>query len=275
MSYPLSQWRLLVTPPAHGAWNMAVDEMLLEEVDQAESLPCVRLYAWQPACLSIGYAQKFGEIDLERLHQHAWEWTRRPTGGRAILHADELTYSVVASSAEPRVSGSVIESYQRLSEALLVALNSLHIPAQAHPLSPSLNGQAAGAVCFEVPSNYEIVVGGKKLVGSAQARRKNGVLQHGSLPLSGDLTRITQVLYYPGEADRQDAAVRLLAHATTLESVLGKRLGWKAVAGSFMDAFSSVLNLDFIQVGLSEFELLRVERLVQDKYSHPTWLERI
>ncbi len=115
---------------------MAVDEALLDSAGQGLSLPCLRLYSWDPPCLSIGYAQPSADIDQQRLFALGWDWVRRPTGGRAILHTDELTYSVVASLAEPRVSGSVLESYQRLSTALLTALHSLSIPAEALPIRP-------------------------------------------------------------------------------------------------------------------------------------------
>ncbi len=89
-------WRLLITPPAHGAWNMAVDEAILEAMGSGKSLPTLRLYAWEPACLSLGYAQPLTDVDMPRLQARGWEMVRRPTGGRAVLHTDELTYSVIA-----------------------------------------------------------------------------------------------------------------------------------------------------------------------------------
>jgi len=100
-------------------------------------------------------------------------------------------------------------------------------------------------VCFEVPSAYEITIDGKKLVGSAQARRKEGVLQHGSLPLYGDLTRILQVLVYPDEAARTRASERLLQRATTVETALGRKVTWEEAAQAFTKAFKSVFNLEF------------------------------
>ena len=112
-------WRLIIGAPARGAWNMAADEAILEHVGRGETIPTVRLYAWEPACLSLGHAQPFADIDLDRLRAHGWEMVRRPTGGRAILHTDELTYSVIAPNTEPRVTGSILESYNRLASALL------------------------------------------------------------------------------------------------------------------------------------------------------------
>jgi lipoate-protein ligase A len=275
MKYSLQQWRLLITPPSQGAWNMAVDEAILEAVEQKSGLPTLRLYSWDPPCLSIGYAQPSADIDLPRLFALGWHWVRRPTGGRAILHTDELTYSVIAPLSDPRVSGGVLESYQRLSYALLTALHVLQIPAVSQPGKSPANNQENGAVCFEVPSNYEITVQGKKLIGSAQARRKNVVLQHGTFPLRGDLTRITQVLAFTDESARSDAALRLLSHATTSEGLLGTGVSWQEAVDAVISGFQSELNLDFIREPLSPLEISRAEHLLHEKYTHPFWLERI
>jgi lipoate-protein ligase A len=254
---------------------MAVDEAILDAVGQNLALPTLRLYAWQPPCLSIGYAQPCADIDQDRLHQLGWDWVRRPTGGRAILHTDELTYSVIASHSEPRIAGSVLESYQRLSVALLAALHSLNIPAEAQTVSVSAHPHQNEPICFEVPSNSEIVVRGKKLIGSAQARRKQGVLQHGTLPLYGDLSRITRVLDYTNEQAREDAGIKLLARATTVESVLGSRLSWETAAQAIIAGFQSRLNLNLQPDQLSDQEKSTAAMLEMGKYAHPNWLERI
>src|SRR5512139_3352251 len=114
----MTLWRLLITPPTHGAWNMAADEAILEHIGRGESLPTLRLYAWTPACLSLGHAQPFADVDVARLRERGWEVVRRLTGGRAILHTDEITYSVVGSGDVPALAGSVLESYRRLARAL-------------------------------------------------------------------------------------------------------------------------------------------------------------
>ncbi|HVN16811.1 MAG TPA: lipoate--protein ligase family protein [Anaerolineales bacterium] len=274
MSYdPL--WRLIRTPAAHGAWNMAVDEAILEHIHRGESRPTLRLYAWQPACLSLGHAQPISDMDLERLHARGWEVVRRVTGGRAILHTDELTYSVTAPADEPRVAGSVLESYNRLAQALLAAVRELGLPVEMKESALPSAGGNLNPVCFEVPSTYEITVHGKKLIGSAQARKKEGVLQHGSLPLVGDLTRICQALVFTDETARAQAAARLLARATTVESVLGRAVGWETAAQAFVHGFESELNLKFEEGELSTSEATRAEELVHTKYAHPSWTERV
>jgi lipoate-protein ligase A len=117
-------------------------------------------------------------------------------------------------------------------------------------------------------------VNGRKLIGSAQARRKDGVLQHGSLPLSGDLTRIIQVLAFSNENDRMVAANRLLERATTAGAVRGRPVSWDGAAQAFVSAFTDVLGLDLREGVLTPVEQSRAAELVETKYSHPSWLER-
>lgn len=270
----MNTWRLLHTPPASGAWNMAVDESILEHILRGESLPALRLYAWDPPCLSLGHAQPFADVDMERVKSHGWEVVRRLTGGRAILHTDELTYSVTGSASEPILSGSILESYNRIARALLFAVRELGLPVEmkehiTEPATLNLN-----PVCFEVPSTYEITVDGKKLIGSAQARRKEGVLQHGSLPLTGDLTRICQALVFKDESARENAAQRLLARATTVESVTGVKTDWEKAAQTFVKGFESQLGIRFQRGELSRSESERAEELVKEKYANPIWTER-
>jgi lipoyl(octanoyl) transferase len=275
----LAQWRLVRMDPASGnaagAWNMAVDEAILEAVGSRQVLPTLRLYAWAPPCLSLGFAQPVKDVDRAALARNGWDLVRRPTGGRAILHTDELTYSVIAPLDEPRVAGGVLQSYCRLAGALVNALQRLGLPAQAEKEYLLAAGtQSNEPVCFEVPSNYEITVSGRKLVGSAQARRKEGVLQHGSLPLYGDLTRITQALAYPDEAARVRAADRLLAHAANAQ-MLGRSLTWTQSADAFVYAFQETLNLDFHEELLTSDELHRAGELVEQKYGNASWTDRL
>lgn len=269
-------WRLIVSTPAAGAWNMALDEAILEAVVTHQAPPTLRLYAWQPPCLSLGQAQPYRDVDLDALAGSGWDLVRRPTGGRAILHTDELTYSVAAPQDEPRVAGSILESYRRLSAALLLAMQILRLPARSDHQYPLPEGaQQNGAVCFEAPSNYEITVDGKKLIGSAQARRLGGVLQHGSLPLCGDLTRITRVLAYPSEQAREAATRRLISHATTAETVLGHPPAWEEAAAAFREAFEAALELEFIQSQPLKSELIRAKELVASKYGLDAWNLRV
>lgn len=269
-------WRLIHTPPAAGAWNMALDEAILEAIGRGESPTTLRFYAWEPPCLSLGHNQPIADVDRARLVTRGWQLVRRPTGGRAILHADELTYAVIGPYSDPILTGGVLDSYQRLAQAILAALQTLHLSAEAlpHPTQPT-DKKKQEPVCFEVPSNYEITVNGKKLVGSAQARKVIGVLQHGTLPLHGDITRITQALSFPDEAARARAARRVLERAATVEASTGKIVSWQAAAEAFRAAFETTLKLALTPGEITPAELERAEALVKEKYAHPGWTERI
>ena len=255
---------------------MAVDEAILEAAGQEFVPPTLRFFTWDPPCLSLGYAQPVADADENTLSARGWGLVRRPTGGRAILHTDELTYSISAPHTEPRVSGSILESYQRLAQALLQGLQWLSVPAQSEEkYSLPLGTDPKGAVCFEVPSNWEITVDGKKLIGSAQVRRKIGVLQHGSLPLSGDLSRITQVLHFPDDEARAEAAQRLLTRATTVETALGRVVTWEEAAEVIGRAFAQTLNLEWVSGSLTDWELDRAHELLEERYTSPAWTGRV
>ncbi len=269
-------WRVIRMGPEEGAFNMALDEAILEAAGRRESRPTLRLYAWQPACLSLGYSQPAADADRAALAQRGWGLVRRPTGGRAILHTDELTYAVIAPLNEPHVYGSVLESYRRLSAGLMSGLERLGLPVRADEVYPRPEGaQPDGPVCFEVPSNYEITLSGKKLIGSAQSRRHHGVLQHGSLPLCGDLSRIVQALDFPNEAARQAAGQRLLARATTVESFLGRTPTWEQAADALLDGFESALGIEFVPGEATSAELARARQLVVEKYANELWTGRL
>ena len=270
----MNTWRLLIHPAGRGAWNMAVDEAILEHTGRGQSSPTLRLYAWDPACLSLGHAQPFADVDTERLRQHGWDVVRRATGGRAILHTDELTYSVTGNADDPVLAGGVLESYNRLAQALLLAIKTLGLPVEIKA-GKSNESTIPNPVCFEVPSSYEITLDGKKLIGSAQARKKEGVLQHGSLPLTGDLRRICQALVFEDESARAHAATRLLTRATTVEAALGRAVSWETAAQAFVDSFETQLGICFEKGELSESEVQRADELLKEKYAHPSWTERV
>lgn len=263
----MRQWRLIYDHPAQGAYNMAYDEAILDAVTAGDSLPTLRLYRWSPACLSLGYGQSAADADLDQLARHGWDVVRRPTGGKAILHTDELTYSVALPADHPIAAGDIVESYRRISRALLLALENLGAVPHSERRDSKQPQSLAGAVCFEVPSHYEITVEGRKLVGSAQMRRKGGVLQHGTLPLEGDLARICDVLTYPDEIAREQAKAKVHERALTLAEALGRVVAWNDVAYMVASAFQQVFDLDFRLGELSAAELAHAEQLVNERYS--------
>lgn len=271
-----AEWRLILSQPESGAWNMALDHAILDSVIAGEQPPTLRLYSWEPACLSLGHAQPAKDVDLPALDSRGWHLVRRPTGGRAILHTDELTYSVCAHQDDPVMAGGILESYRRISKALVGGGAILGINANADGQYAIPAGTTANAaVCFEVPSNYEITANGKKLIGSAQARRSLGVLQHGSLPLYGDLARITDVLNFTDSKNRLSARERLLMHAVTAENILETAPTWDQAALSLITAFTNTLQIKLKLQKPSQRESSRAKQLVSEKYGNPAWTFRI
>ncbi len=274
--FPRARWRLLWQPePLPGPWNMAVDEALLQGVMDGTSPPTLRLYAWAPPALSLGVHQAFADVDPARLAARGWDVVRRLTGGRAILHTDELTYAVVAPPDDPRVQGDVLAAYQRLSRALLWALRHLGVPATWETQRDAYRTQGQHhPVCFQVPAVYEITVQGRKLVGSAQARKLRGVLQHGTLPLTGDITRIVDALAFADETARAQARAKLAARATTLHALLGRPVPWEEAARAVAEGFRQTLNLELVPARLTPQERRRAQTLWETKYATRAWTRR-
>lgn len=269
-------WRLIQSPPARGAFNMGLDEAILESVSSGQTPPTLRLYAWDPPCLSLGYAQPASDVDRDALERLGWDWVRRPTGGRAILHTDELTYSIATPIGDPHVAGGVLESYQHLSQGLLAGLEQLGLRVQSRPGALSNPREAQkNPVCFENPGAYEITIDGRKLVGSAQVRRRLGVLQHGTLPLFGDLSRIIKVLTFDSPKASQAARARVLQQAATVEQVLGRPVEWSEAAEALAEGFASALGIELRHGDPSPTELSRADELAQTRYGAAAWTARV
>ncbi|MBN2392920.1 MAG: lipoate--protein ligase family protein [Anaerolineae bacterium] len=275
IDYPPATWRLILEPhPQDGALNMAADETLLREVAARRSPPTLRLYAWSSPTMTLGRGQPFADADVAALAADGITLLRRGTGGTAVLHEDELSYTVAVTDDEPRLTGGIVESYRGLSAALLYALEKIglhNVEAGAHaenrrPHSPS---EVRSPVCFELPSDYEITVGQRKLFGSAQMRIRDGILQHGTLPLSGDIARISTYL------TAHPPAERIRAHAITLCEALGHDIAWHEIAHTLIEGFAATLNLTFTPAPLLPAERRLIDQLVAEKYTNPTWTEKI
>lgn len=276
-SYPPATWRLLITPPLDGATNMAIDEAILHALADGHGSPTLRFFQWEPPCLSLGYNQHWHEVDEVACRRLGYTWTRRPTGGKAILHTDEVTYSLIIPQEDPRIQGGIIESYRLLSLGLLRGLEKLGVQAtQATGEDGAATSWAArgGPVCFDTPSRYEITWQGKKLIGSAQLRRRKIVLQHGTLPLTGDLNRILAALNFTPE-ERAVQAELLPRRATTLEQVTGRALAYDEVMAALVAGFAEELNLTLPEMPLTEQEQALADKLRTEQYAHDSWNKRV
>ena len=254
---------------------MALDEAILEAVGRGESLPTLRFYAWEPPCISLGVAQSIRDVDLKRLHTKRWDLVRRTTGGRAILHTDELTYAVIAPIDNPHVAGGVLDSYRHLSAGLVAGLQHMGMSVEIEPDKQLTEEERGNPVCFQAPSAYEITVKHRKLLGSAQVRRRFGILQHGTLPLKGDITRICDVLQFDSEEDRTSAVDALRNRAATVEDLLREPLSWGRATEAMSDGFRQALDLQLESGEPSPGELTRAEDLQRYRFANTQWTERI
>jgi len=254
---------------------MALDEAILEAVGRGESLPTLRLYAWDPPCISLGVAQSVHDVDLKRLRTKRWNLVRRSTGGRAILHTDELTYAVIAPINNPHVIGGVLDSYRHLSAGLVAGLQHMGMSVGIEPEKQLTEEERGNPVCFQAPSAYEITVKQRKLLGSAQVRRRFGILQHGTLPLKGDITRICEVLQFNSEEDRISAIDALRNRAATVEDLLGEPLSWERAAEAMSEGFRQALDLQLESGDPSSAEVTRAEDLLRERFANSQWTERI
>jgi lipoyl(octanoyl) transferase len=259
--YPRATWRLIIDAhPRTGAWNMALDEAVMDAVAAGAVPPTLRFYQWEPPCLSLGKRQPLDGVELGRCRDDGVDVVRRATGGWAILHTDELTYSVAVSPQDKRAAGAILDAYRKLSAGLVDGLRRLGAPADMNPVNP-YGVHNASAACFEVPSAYEITVGSQKLMGSAQARPAGRVLQHGSLPLRGDIARVADYLRHDSDDAREHLRAHLRERATTLGDVLGRAVSFAEAAEALRAGFAAALNLDLAPGEVTPDERAAAERI--------------
>jgi lipoate-protein ligase A len=260
-------WRLLITDPLDGPTNMAVDEALLRSRIEGSGAPTVRFYGWRPATVSLGYAQALdGTVDRARCDALGIGLVRRPTGGSALLHEPpdrEVTYSVVARGGDFVGADDVLQTYRVIGHGLAAGLGRLGVAAELAPLVRGRRDTTGPpAFCFRRTGAYEIAVGGRKLVGSAQRRQRGVFLQHGAVVLDADPARIRAV--FPREADPT-------AGMTTLAEALGSRPGFDAVVAALGAGLAEALGAPLVSAGLSPDETALVEALVAGKYGAEAW----
>lgn len=271
----MRQWRVIFESEfTTGRRNMAIDGAILDAVSAGLQPSTLRLYGWNPMCLSLGYGQRVKDVDFDGLEQNGWHLVRRPTGGLAILHGDELTYSVSLPIDHDLAHGDVVESYRRISRGLLRALQHIGLSPKSEHQGDGLKDKKKGPVCFEVPSHYEITVGERKLIGSAQVRRKEGILQHGTLPLYGDVARICDALAFDTIEDREAQKITVRERALALGDVMESPPSWETAALAVERGFCEEFDLQLTQGQLSMWEIDRTEELLVEQFDNPEWTNK-
>lgn len=272
-------WRFISSGLQHPAYNMAVDEAILIANSEGKSGPTVRFYGWNPPTLSIGYFQKSEEVHFEKLREEGLGFVRRPTGGRAVLHDKELTYSIIVPENYPGIPSGVTEAYRVLSEGLLLGFQKLGLDAQMVHLATeeekSKYASMGSAACFDSPSWYELVVEGRKIAGSAQTRQKQVVLQHGSILLDMDTDQLFRVLQFKNERIQERLKQQFSQKAVAINDIcreLGKELVvLPDVERAFREGMAEGLQVELEEGSLTDYEQSLVEQLMADKYASDTW----
>lgn len=245
----------------HAFFNMALDEAISEAVRQKLSPPTLRLYLWEGTSLSIGYFQKISDMDIEYCTKMGYPVVRRQTGGRAVLHDSELTYSFSTLTDSSLFRGSLLENYAVISKAMVSGLRLNGLDAKILLRKKRALGQKNPA-CFKNVSYGEVTIAGKKVIGSAQKRYRNGFLQHGSILLSFDAGELCRVLKYDNAEHFKDiGSIKSYAPDITANDV----------RKSLKEAFEHELNARLISDSLTKFEIHRAKELELERYSAPEW----
>jgi lipoate-protein ligase A len=268
------KWLFLDSGYCSPAYNMALDEALLNWHSNHLIPPAIRFYGWKPAGLSLGYFQKTkNKINVDAVEKHGYGLVRRLTGGRAVLHDDELTYSIVVSEQHPNMPQSVTEAYRIISEGLLRGFQSLGVHAEfAVPENGSGRHAANGsAVCFEEPSWYELIVEGRKAAGSAQTRQKGVLLQHGSIPINVDEEKLFNLFVYPSERAKERALRSFGSKAAAISQLRNKKTTMDEVKHAFKTGFEKGLNIELQSYTLNEEQLEEVKGIAQSRYENDDW----
>ncbi|OIO58523.1 MAG: lipoate--protein ligase family protein [Alphaproteobacteria bacterium CG_4_10_14_0_2_um_filter_63_37] len=251
-----NELRLIVDGPQPAARNMAVDEAIL--LGGVEAIPTLRLYAWSPAAVSLGYFQSAGdELDLTACRSEGVTVVRRITGGGAVFHDAELTYSLVLPAGHPLGAGTILESYERICTGVVAGLAKLGIAARFAPLNDVVTAN-------DIP---------QKLGGQAQTRKHGGLLQHGTVLLGVDVERMFRLLQVADEKMRGKLIRDVRQRVTSAEQILGREVGFGEAAAAMQAGFVEALDLTLTPASLTADEQKRIPDLLK-KYASDEWVMR-
>lgn len=270
-----TKWYFINSGSCSPSYNMALDEALLDFHSKGEIPPVIRFYQWNPPTLSIGYFQKVQDINLEALKAQNIGFVRRPTGGRAVLHDSELTYSIIVTEQYPNLPETVTEAYRFLSEGLLKGFHNLGLDAYFSIPDTAEKQEALkkpkSAVCFDAPSWYELVVEGKKVAGSAQTRQKGVVLQHGAILLDLDEDKLLSLFNFPSEEAKNRMRIHLPERAVAINRLTTRRITIEECIDAFKKGFEEALQIDLVPYELTEEQKNYVRKIEEEKYANDEW----
>jgi lipoate-protein ligase A len=273
-------WRILSdavsAQGASGPRNMAVDEAVLAAVEAGDAPPTLRVYGWAPPCISLGHSQDpCRELALDAVAARGYGVVKRATGGRAVLHIDELTYSVIARADSAPWCATQALSYRFISQAVAQALSAAGFGVALDRGSPVEKPRALRAMtpCFSSTARSEVVFGDRKVVGSAQRRARDAFLQHGSILVSRRHREIVDCLRLAPEK-RAGYLEVLDGNSVSLDIAWDRPVRWEDLAAGFAERLAAALGLAAAPSGLSgreEGEAMRSE--AEKLASMRAWLE--
>lgn len=248
------RFRLLKSGPGTAEFNMGLDQAILEAVSRGLVLPTLRLYSWEPSAVSIGYFQGMNEeVDVEVCRKNAVSIVRRITGGGAVFHQHELTYSIVLPEEHPLAVKSIEKSYAIFCSALIKAFGILGIQAEFAPIN-------------------DILVEGKKISGNAQTRKFGCILQHGTILIRVDVDRMFELLKVPSEKSRGKLIQDVKKRITSIEQLLDINPSYEEIESAVEAGFREALELDYTnQKTPTSDEVQRAESLAVSRFSSDEW----
>lgn len=247
------QWRLLQTGFQSAFTNMAIDRALLVSCSEGKIPPTVRFYGWSPPAISLGYFQSITEeIDIQACQQHHVDCVRRITGGGAVFHESELTYSIVIPEAHPQIPSNIIESYQRICGAVMKGLHHLTIESSYAPIN-------------------DILSRGKKISGNAQTRKQKTVLQHGTILMDVDVDKMFSLLKVPNEKIKDKLITDVKQRMTSIHHILNKKVNFDTVACAMKQGFEDEFHVQLLEGDLSAEELLLAKKFEAECFSTKEW----
>jgi lipoyl(octanoyl) transferase len=261
-------WRLIKDGPCDGRLNMAIDRAILNACERGQVPATLRLYGWDKPTLSIGYSQnELMDVDTEQCERRKIPIVRRFTGGRALLHQNEFTYSIVANIPHPGFPGNLAGDFCAVSKAVILSLEKIGVsnPEIVRKEKRTLGGRLKHSpACFSASNNWEIRVKGKKLAGSAQRRLNGAFLQHGSILLDKDPELTHSLLRYSSEFEKKRGLKILTSNMLTLNDLLTVTLEWEKLAQYFEGGFQETFPGLWKTESLSSFEMELVKNYLQD-----------
>ncbi|MEN6375242.1 MAG: biotin/lipoate A/B protein ligase family protein [Smithella sp.] len=261
-------WRVLNFQRHNAFENMAIDEAIFRETINYKKHPTIRFYGWQPAAVSIGYFQDAKkEVNIEKCLADGVDIVRRISGGKAVAHCDEVTYSVIACDKEELFPPDILGTYKIISNCIARGLAYLGINATLAESGRNLHDSDFKACCFSMPSKNELLVAERKICGSAQFRTNSGFIQHGSLLINFDPARTASYLL-PMRTSAQ--LLKLKDSVAAINEEIALPIDEKEICSSLKKGFAEVLNLKLIEETLTSAEEELINKLIK-KYTNSKW----